>query len=126
MSDFNRRDFLAASLAAGLTTSLAPRTLLAANANNEVNLGFISCGGRAGQLMGQFTKVDGVNVAGLCDPDEKRLGLAKQRFPKAQGWSELREEDLTYRQEYQYYYLGSPTGGLRKLIRVQTLYDVID
>lgn len=91
MSDFNRRDFLAASLAAGLTTSLSARTLRAANANSEVNLGFISCGGRAGQLMGQFTKVDGVNVAGLCDPDAKRLGLAKERFPKAQGWSDLRE-----------------------------------
>lgn len=91
MSHFNRRDFLAGSLAVGLSTSLSARTLRAANANEEVNLGFISCGGRAGELMGQFSKVDGVNVAGLCDVDEKRLGLAKQRFPKADTWTDMRD-----------------------------------
>ena len=91
MSHLNRRDFLSASVAVGLTTSLSARTLRAANANDEINLGFISCGGRGGQLMGQFSKVDGINVAGLCDVDEKRLGLAKQRFPKAQTWTDLRE-----------------------------------
>jgi hypothetical protein len=91
MSHLNRRDFLSASLAAGLTTSLSARTLRAANANDEINLGFISCGGRGGQLMGQFSEVDGINVAGLCDVDENRLGLAKQRFPKAQTWTDMRE-----------------------------------
>jgi hypothetical protein len=72
-------------------TSTSGRKLRAANANEEVNLGFISCGGRAGGLMSQFSKVDGVNIAGLCDVDEKRLGLAKERFPKAQGWTDLRD-----------------------------------
>ena len=91
MNPLNRRNFLSASVAAGLTTSLSASTLRAANANDEINLGFVSCGGRAGQLMGQFTSGPGVNVAGLCDVDEKRLGLAKERFPKAQGWSDMRE-----------------------------------
>ena len=84
MSQLTRRQVLASGIAAGLTTSLAGRTLRAANANDEINLGFISCGGRAGQLMGYFNEVPGVNIAGLCDPDKKRLGLAKQRFPKAE------------------------------------------
>ncbi len=87
----NRRQTLIAGLAVGVTTSLPCRSLRAANANDEINLGFISCGGRAGGLMGQFSKVPGVNVAGLCDPDSKRLGLAKQRFPKAEGWVDLRD-----------------------------------
>jgi len=65
--------------------------LRAANANEEINLGFISCGGRAGGLMGQFDRIDGVNIAGLCDVDEKRLGAAKRRYPKAQGWTDLRD-----------------------------------
>lgn len=91
MNRLNRRHFLSVAAAAGVTTSLSARTLRAANANDEINLGFISCGGRAGQLMGRFEKVDGVNIAGLCDADEKRLGLAKERFPKAQGWVDLRE-----------------------------------
>ncbi|QDV84218.1 Gfo/Idh/MocA family protein [Planctomycetes bacterium TBK1r] len=95
MNRLSRRQFVGstASAAAALTvTSALPgRSLQAANANDEINLGFISCGGRAGQLMGQFEKVEGVNIAGLCDVDENRLGAAKQRFPKAQSWTDLRE-----------------------------------
>ncbi|WP_442505196.1 Gfo/Idh/MocA family oxidoreductase [Novipirellula sp. SH528] len=87
----NRRQTLIAGLAAGVTTAIAPKTLRAANANDEINIGFISCGGRAGGLMSQFSKVPGVNIAGLCDVDSKRLGLAKERFPKAQGWTDLRD-----------------------------------
>jgi hypothetical protein len=90
MSRFNRRHFLAAATAAGVTSSLPSRPLWAAAANDEIRLGFVSCGGRAGQLMGQFEKVDGVRVTGLCDVDEGRLGLAKQRFPKAETWTDLR------------------------------------
>lgn len=86
----NRRNFLTKTATALGVTAFATQSLRAANANEEINLGFISCGGRAGQLMGQFSKVDGVNIAGLCDPDEKRLGLAKQRFPKASAWKDLR------------------------------------
>lgn len=91
MRSLNRRSFVTGTLAAGLTTSLAARSLRAANANDEINLGFVSCGGRAGQLMGQFSEVSGINIAGLCDVDSKRLGLAKERFPKAEGWSDLRD-----------------------------------
>ena len=91
MSKFSRRQVLAAGVAGGVMTSLAPKSLWAANANSEVNIGFISCGGRAGGLMGQFDKVSGVNVVGVCDVDEKRLGIAQQRYPKATGASDLRE-----------------------------------
>ncbi|OYP38407.1 Gfo/Idh/MocA family protein [Rhodopirellula sp. MGV] len=95
MTNLNRRRFVGTSLAAAagvaLTTSLPARKSWAANANDEINLGFISCGGRSQDLMGQFSKVEGINVAGLCDVDEKRLGAAQRRFPKAQGWTDLRE-----------------------------------
>ncbi len=91
MPNLSRRHFLGAASAFTVTSSLAGRQLRAANANEEINLGFISCGGRAGGLMGQFSKVPGVNIAGLCDVDENRLGAAKTRFPKAQGWRDLRE-----------------------------------
>ncbi|TWU36222.1 Gfo/Idh/MocA family protein [Novipirellula artificiosorum] len=87
----NRRQVLAAGLATGLTTAVAPRGLWAANANSEINVGFISCGGRAMQLISKFTQVEGVNIAGLCDPDEKRLDAAKEQFPKATGWTDLRD-----------------------------------
>ena len=94
MSHLNRRTFLAASSAAGLTTSLtgAAYAQVAAESPSEtINLGFISCGGRAGSLMGQFAKVPGVNIAGLCDVDERRVAAAKQRFPKADTWSDMRK-----------------------------------
>ena len=90
MARLNRRDFVKAGFAAGAVFALPGQSLHAA-ANEEISVGFISCGGRAGGLMGSFEKIKGVNIAGLCDPDEKRLGLAKQRFPKATGYSDLRD-----------------------------------
>ena len=41
--------------------------------------------------MKAFSGLDGVNVAGLCDPDSKKLGKANERFPKAQGYNDLRK-----------------------------------
>lgn len=91
MSRLHRRQFLSTAVAAGVTTSLAPRSLWAANANDEINLGFISCGSRAGGLMGQFSSVPGVNIAGLCDVDESRVAKAKQKYGKASTFTDLRE-----------------------------------
>jgi hypothetical protein len=85
-----RRDFIRSGLAAGAAFTFPVRSLFAAQANEAINLGFISCGGRGGGLMGSFNKIDGVNVAGLCDPDDERLGSAKNRYPKASTWSDLR------------------------------------
>ncbi len=89
MNQITRRRFLGSSLAVG-AIGLPSCTTLAANANEEINLGFISCGGRAGGLMGAFSRIQGVNVAGLCDPDQNRLNSAKHRFPKARTWTDLR------------------------------------
>src|SRR6056297_461150 len=91
MNRFERRQFLSTVAAAGVATSLAPRSLWAANANDEINLGFISCGSRAGQLMRQFEKLPGVNIAGLCDVDQGRVADAKKRFSKADTFTDLRE-----------------------------------
>lgn len=85
-----RRDFLRSSLAVGTALALPAYSALGADANDTLNVGFISCGGRAGDLMGYFSKIDKVKIAGLCDPDSERLGSAKKRFPEAKGWSDLR------------------------------------
>ena len=89
MRRLNRREFVSTGLAVGAAATLPGRSLFAANANEEVSVGFISCGGRAGGLMGAFSRIPGVNIAGLCDPDESRLGSAKRRFPKARTWTNL-------------------------------------
>ncbi len=90
MARSTRREFLRRGLAAGAAVSLPAGRLLAAEPNEAIRLGFISCGGRAGGLMGAFNDIPGVSIVGLCDPDSKRLADAKKKFPKAKGTGDLR------------------------------------
>ena len=90
MSQLTRRDVLKSSALAGAAFAFPSVPTFAASANEEVNLGFISCGGRGNQLMNAFKGLSGVNIAGLCDPDEGRLESTKKRYSKAQGWKDLR------------------------------------
>ena len=91
MHSFSRRNFFQTTVAASVSGGLLPlHALRAASANNEISLGFISCGGRANELMSQFDKVDGVNIVALCDPDQTILAKAKKRYPKAKGFADLR------------------------------------
>jgi predicted dehydrogenase len=85
-----RRPFLlrTATLASGM--ALSPRLSAYASANDEIRVGFLSCGGRANELMGSFSKVPGVKIVGLCDPDASRVDKAKTRFPDAKTASDLR------------------------------------
>ncbi len=94
MKNVSRRKFLATGVAAGVMTSLPGSALRASrhvSANDSVDVGFISCGGRAGLLAKQFSKVDGVNIAGLCDPDQKRVEIMNHSYEKAQSWNDLRD-----------------------------------
>jgi hypothetical protein len=84
-----RREFLQYGLAAGAALAL-PAWLRAASPNEAIRLGFISCGGRAGEHMGAFSKIEGVSIVGLCDPDAARLEAATKRFPQAKGYADLR------------------------------------
>ncbi len=85
----SRRQFLAGAAAVAAGVAVRPSRAFAL-ANDEVRLGFISCGGRANEHMKAFSDVPGVRIAGLCDPDEARLGEAKKRFPSAKTWTDLR------------------------------------
>ena len=90
MPHYTRRQFVRRGLAAGAAVAWSAPLLRAASPNDTINLGFISCGGRAGELMGAFGKIAGVRFAGLCDPDAERLGKAQQKFPDAKSWADLR------------------------------------
>ncbi|MEZ5942711.1 MAG: Gfo/Idh/MocA family oxidoreductase [Planctomycetaceae bacterium] len=92
MSQLSRRKFLstAAALGAGVGLSMGTSPSFAL-ANDEINVGFISCGGRAGEHMRVFRGMSGVNVGALCDPDEQRLDSAKRTFPNAKGFADLRD-----------------------------------
>lgn len=90
MSNVSRREFMASAAVASAAMTF-PSAAKATMAADDVNLGFISCGGRAGQHMKMFDGISGVNHAALCDPDEGALGGAQKRFPKAKGYSDLRK-----------------------------------
>lgn len=87
----HRRRFLqgTAASAAWLATSRS-HAARAVTANDQIRLAFLSCGGRANELMGSFEKIPAVKVVGLCDPDPSRLAKAKSRFPDAKTASDLR------------------------------------
>jgi len=53
-----RREFLGATLAAGIITG-APAFLRGQNLNNKLNIAFIACGGRANASLGELTIVPG-------------------------------------------------------------------
>ncbi len=92
MSFFSRRSFLQTNLAATAIGSLWPvHSLRAAAANDEIRLGFISCGGRANELMKAFDSAVGTRVVALCDPDQSNLGKAQKRYPEARGYTDLRK-----------------------------------
>ncbi|MFC1757398.1 Gfo/Idh/MocA family protein [Planctomycetota bacterium] len=90
-NQIDRRKMIASSsLAIGAAWSF-PSTLRAAQANDEIRLGFISCGGRAGGLMSVFKNLHGVRVTGLCDPDASRVASKGTQFPEAKRYSDLRD-----------------------------------
>lgn len=89
MSRLSRRSFMASAAAASAAMTF-PSAVRSGMAIDDVNLGFISCGNRAGQHMGMFSKVDGVNIAAVCDPDEGRVGAAQKKYAGATGYSDLR------------------------------------
>ena len=91
MTQTTRRQFIQSGIAAGAFLATASHRSFAASANDEVNVGFISCGGRANQLMGMFEKIDGVKITALCDPDGDRVAKTKKRYPKARGYADLRD-----------------------------------
>lgn len=91
MPHWSRREFVAGGLAAGAALTLPLRATDARSANERVNLGFISCGGRGRQLLSQFKRIDGVGIAGFCDPDRRALKAVAGKYPQAQATTDLRE-----------------------------------
>ena len=89
MARLTRRRFLKGTVAAGAATALsASRVLGAADA---IPMGFIGLGGRGSSSVGWFSKIKGVRVAGLADPDEKALGANRKKHPDAKAVKDLRE-----------------------------------
>ncbi|MCC6494286.1 MAG: Gfo/Idh/MocA family oxidoreductase, partial [Pirellulales bacterium] len=90
ITSLTRRTFLGAGLATSAALAL-PRRRAYAAANSQINLGLIGLGGRGNELAEAFRRIDGVTIAGLCDPDDARVAQMHQKFPQARTFSDLRE-----------------------------------
>ncbi len=86
MTKNTRREFLIATAGVGVcsVTGLGQ----ARSPNDKLNIGFIGVTGRGGQNMAEMT---GENVAALCDVDERHLGKAAEKFPKARQYRDFRK-----------------------------------
>jgi len=89
MTRLTRRRFLKGTMAAGAATALSASRVL--GANDTINMGFIGLGGRGSGSVKWFSKIKGVRVAGLADPDESRLGSNKKKHPDAKAVKDMRE-----------------------------------
>jgi predicted dehydrogenase len=82
----NRRDFLRGVAAVGVASTLGSRAK--AGPNEKLNVGIIGTSGRA---LGNIEGVEGENIVAVCDIDDRLIGVAKERFPKAQTFQDFRK-----------------------------------
>src|SRR3954470_11382148 len=90
MTSIHRRTFLFQSSAA-VGLAMAARPLRAKSANEKLNLGFIGTGGRGNDLLKQFSTLNDVRIAALCDPDREHLENTAKKHRRAAKYSDLRK-----------------------------------
>lgn len=85
-----RRQFLASSAVAGAGCLIAPNLrLFGADApSNKLNIALIGVWGRA---LAHYKAIENENVVALCDVNERRLGEASAKFPKAKHYVDWRK-----------------------------------
>ena len=90
MQHISRRNFVKVAAATGALSRVQSSHAFSLS-NDEIRVGFVGCGGRANEHLAVFSKLDGVKIAGLCDPDSGKVVAAKEKFGSdAKGFSDLR------------------------------------
>lgn len=82
----SRRRFLAASAAAGslvITGTRASRAV--AGANDRVRIAVLGCNGRGNAHLDSFGGLSGVEIAAVCDPDQKVLDRTLAKLAQKAG-----------------------------------------
>lgn len=97
MSESTRRKFiqkssLGVASAAALSLTGATRSAQAADANSQINIGLIGCGGRGPSVAEDWNKQPGVKVIYACDVNKKRLAKAARELniPNSQAVTDMR------------------------------------
>lgn len=87
MGESTRRAFFAQA-ALGAAATVATRTArVQANlgANQKVAIGLIGCGGRGTHMAQVMSRIPGVELVWLCDPDPQRIARAAERLSYSGG-----------------------------------------
>ncbi len=88
-ANYNRRSFLAASMAAASAVTFgAPSILRARNLNEKLNLAIIGTGGRGGANM---RSVESENIVAVCDVNANNLNFGTSRHPGARHTNDFRK-----------------------------------
>ena len=83
----SRRDLMGTAAAVAAFT-IVPKRVLAASANNKLNIAGVGIGGRG---AGDLDECGGENVVALCDVDEAYAGPVFKKYPNAKKWTDFRK-----------------------------------
>jgi myo-inositol 2-dehydrogenase / D-chiro-inositol 1-dehydrogenase len=86
-----RRDFLAASAAAGSFLIVPPQTVRGSQANSALTVGTIGYGNRGSYDTGIFAKNEFAKVTAVCDIYEDKLAAARAKFTGIKEFKDARE-----------------------------------
>lgn len=86
--NYTRRSFLATTALSSISAASASKVL---GANDRIRIGMIGMGGRGSGSASWFSNIDGVEIAYLCDADQKMVDRAKQKYPKAKTTLDMRD-----------------------------------
>ena len=84
MTDFSRRKFMVTTGTAIAATTLIGRTARA-DANSTIRVGVIGVNGRGQSHIAEFSKLPGVEIAVLCDPDMRVAEARAAKFEADHG-----------------------------------------
>jgi predicted dehydrogenase len=90
----SRREFLEHSGVAFGAPLVMGKSLVGAGANDRLRAAIIGLGGRGRDHMNLLAKVEGVEVAAFCDPDETQMAKRAAEFESATGRRPRLEPDL--------------------------------
>lgn len=91
MQRLPRRQFLQSGALLGATLLTAKSAVFGQSTNETLNVGIVGCGTRGREHINTFGKVRGVRIAGICDPDRKRLDETSSLASDAKPWIDMRE-----------------------------------
>jgi len=94
MRKIKRRDFLKCSSAIAAGASLIGTSHSWAGANERIRVAVIGMGGRGGYHMETAAKIEGVEVAAICDPDDRRTTEWAAKLESKTGKKPATQSDL--------------------------------